>query len=194
MRLARRTRSPSPNCIDGQAPLEENVTPLIAAAFAASIHGAHAPPTVRLDAHTLERVSCGVRRTLWIRHYHAALYVPKGASPHAAMDERQPKAVRVRILDSRYLPEQVPEKWRAVLAAELPPDTMARVQRVYGGLSTGDVLTFTYLPRQGLTMRVNGRVVARARGHAVVDSMLHAWAAGEPVPIRLDRLIHEHPC
>ena len=163
-------------------------------AIAATIGGVTLPPTLHVGDRALELVSCGVRDTLWIDHYAAGLYVPTGQSATAAKDGRQTTAVLMKIIQARYLPEDIPSKWRHALAAELQREPMMRVRRAYDGLSNGDVVTFAYVPRQGTTMRVNGRLVLDVEGHLVIDAILDAWAEQDRVDDKLHRLALEHPC
>jgi hypothetical protein len=43
-------------------------------------------------------------------------------------------------------------------------------------------------------MRVNGEVIVRTPGHAVIDSILQAWSGDSPALDKLGRLTLEHPC
>jgi hypothetical protein len=138
--------------------------------------------------------SCGIRDTLWIEHYVAALYLPPRASVQAMQDADEAKAVRIRILDRRWLPRELPRKWSAALAAGLPEEPLRQVRAAYSALTLGDDVEIAYAPPRGTEMRVNGRLVARAAGHAVIDSLLATWAGPEPVAGKLVRTAARHPC
>lgn len=167
---------------------------LIGAAAAATLAGVQLDPTMKVAGRTLELVSCGVRDTLWIDHYVAGLYVPQGQPPEAADDAKRAKAVRIKVLEARYLPEDVPEKWRGALKSELRHEPMMQVREAYDRLSDGDLVTFTYVPQQGVTMQVNGGTVVQTPGHAVIDSILEAWEGKDPISGKPHRLSLEHPC
>lgn len=167
---------------------------LAVAAEAATLAGARLPPTLRVASHTLELVSCGVRDTMWIDHYAAGLYLPKGDSPQAAQDERRPKAVRMKVIQARYLPDNIPQKWRRALKTELQHEPMVQVRQAYDRLSDGDVVTFSYVPQAGVTMSVNGKQIVNTPGHAVIDSILEGWSGKDPTTGKLNRLTLEHPC
>jgi len=132
-----------------------------APAHAATLAGVRLEPALRVGSQTLELASCGVRDTLWIDHYVAGLYLPKGDSPQAVKDERRAKAVRLKVVNARYLPEHIPEKWRGALNAELADEPMLQVRRAYDRIQDGDVIMFTLVPQRGVTMTVNGRVIVR---------------------------------
>jgi hypothetical protein len=163
-------------------------------AFGAEVAGVHLEPSVKVGGQSLRLVSCGVRDTLWMDAYAAGLYVPQGSGPQAARVPTRAKAVRMKIINATYLPDDIPEKWRDVLQRELKHEPMAMVRQAYDGLSDGDVVMFTYLPAKGVTMSVNGRQITRTSGHSLIDSILHAWAEKDPVAGRLHRLKLEHPC
>ena len=168
---------------------------VMAIAAAATIAGSQLAGVVdSQDGKPLELVSCGVRHTLWIEHYAAGLYVRSGTQVRSVRDPQEAKAVRLHMIDTRYLPKQIPKKWRTALERELEPDAMARVNRAYSSLSNGDEVTISYAPRGGIELRVNERVLARAPGHGVIDSILSEWAQGDPLEQRLARLARDHPC
>ncbi|HEX6267253.1 MAG TPA: chalcone isomerase family protein [Burkholderiales bacterium] len=165
-----------------------------AAAEAATLAGVRLEPTLQVGGQTLALASCGVRDTLWIDHYAAGLYLPKGDSPQTVQDGSRPKAVRMKVIQARFLPDNIPEKWRGALKSELRHEPMVRVREAYDRLADGDVVTFAYGPQQGVTMSVNGKTVVNTPGHAVIDSILKAWSGKDPVTGKLNRLTLEHPC
>lgn len=168
-----------------------------AAALPASamvVAGVRLSPSVETQGGRLGLVACGVRNTLWINHYIAALYAPAGASAQVVADPRTPKAVRMHIVEDRFLPDDVPDKWRGPLERELPAREMQKVREVFASLSSGDVLTVTYLPQRGVSLHVNGRSVGQVDGHGVVDAILETWAEKEPLSERIVRLAQKSRC
>lgn len=163
----------------------------LAVAAAATLAGVPAAMAVAQD---IQLVTCGVRHTLWIEHYAAGLYVAPGASAQAARDAKQSKTVRLRMVETRDLPQRIPKKWRRALQGELSGDAMARVDSAYEGLAGGDVVSIRYAPANGVELRVNERVLARAPGHGVIDAILAAWAEKEPIAAKLEELVREHGC
>lgn len=112
----------------------------------------------------------------------------------AVQDGRQPKAVRLKVIEARYLPQNIPQKWRGALDRELQHEPMMRVRKAYDRLGDGDVVTFTYVPQKGVTMSVNGRARVHTEGHTVIDSILQAWSGKDAISGKLNRLALEHPC
>lgn len=160
----------------------------------AVVAGVSIPEVLRAGDRILTLASCGVRDTLWIDHYVAALYLAAGASLGAVQDPAQPKAVRIEIITARYMSDDVPEQWRAPLAQELSREPMSRLRNAYRNLAAGDVVVLAYDPGVDVSMRVNGRTVVRTPGHDAIDAILGAWAEEDPISMKLQRLKLENPC
>ena len=153
------------------------------------------PGAFRVGNASLAPASCTVRRTLWIQHYAASLYVPPQASPVDVMqDARRPKALQVVILSRTFLPSELPKKYRRTLEGQLDGETMGKVRTAYKALEPGDLVTLAYAPGPGLSLEVNGDVVATSRTHALIEALLRTWADDEPVPQRLSTTIQKNPC
>jgi hypothetical protein len=138
--------------------------------------------------------SCGVRRTLWIEHYRAELFVPAGDTVAAVGDPGQPKALRLRILNALLMPRDIPGRWRKALEPVIAAGAMAQLRAAYDGLRTDDLVEVTYLPRHGLTLSVNGRPAVQVPGHRAIDALLHAWALEMPAREKLQQAAMNHPC
>jgi hypothetical protein len=163
-------------------------------AFSKTFEGVYLPERLKLQSHVLELAACGVRDTLWIEHYVTAVYVKRGESLQALRRDDQPKAVALHVVEDRYLPDEIPTKWRAALERALTPTAMANVRQAYRSLRNGDIASVSYAPRRGVVLSVNGEPIVRTADHAVISSILKAWAADEPVVAKLERLQREHGC
>lgn len=165
------------------------------AVAAKTVAGVDLPNAVAVGGQPLALASCGVRDTLWIEHYVAALYVRSGLTAASAMrDAAEPKAIVMHVVRGASLPEQIPESWREPLKQELKREPLARVRAAYGKLGTGDRVRVTYAPDSGVTMAVNGRTVVEAPGHDLIASMLRTWSEGDPLSGKLQRLLLDNPC
>ena len=147
------------------------------------------------SAQELAAASCGVRKTLWMEHYSAVLYLPKRA---AAQDElaspAAPKRLEMTIIDPRFLPRDIPRKWREPIEKHLDAASAARATAAYRSLKRGDRLTLAYAADQGVTFRINERPVARSAGHGLVDAILFTWADEEPLREKLRRTLTRNVC
>jgi len=153
------------------------------------------PSALRIGNQSLPATSCATRETLWIHHYVAALYVPPRAAPDTALqDPKQPKALHVQILSKSFLPKDLPKKWNHTLEAQLDSAAMSAIRTAWQQLSVGDQVTIAYAPGPGVTLQLNDRLIVRTPKHGVIDALLHAWAEGEPVPQRVNRIVARHPC
>jgi hypothetical protein len=55
-------------------------------------------------------------------------------------------------------------------------------------------MTIVYTPSHGVVLDLNGEPLVRAAGHAVIDSVLKAWAQDSLVRTKLKRLERGHSC
>jgi chalcone isomerase-like protein len=162
----------------------------IAAASAMSL-----PNAVQVGGEMLAVASCATRETLWIDHYVAALYVRPGDNANVALqDAKRVKALEIRLLNKAFMPAEIPRKYRRALESALDEETMERVRGAYRALRTGDVIAISYAPGPGVRVSVNGRPVAAAATHVVVEAILAAWADGKPVDSHLRTVLAKHPC
>lgn len=161
---------------------------------AINLAGFAVPSAITTDGGVLQAASCGVRSTLWIEHYVAVLYLRPGARLDALRDPIEPKAVLMHVVEGRYLPDEIPARWRHALERELSERTLRSVRRAFSALSTGDLVTIMYLPDEGVSMGVNRKLVARSPDHRAVDAIIEAWASDAPLTTKLERLAQEHPC
>jgi hypothetical protein len=153
------------------------------------------PGALRLGDQTLTAASCATRQTLGLSHYTATLYVRAGESaPLALLDPDHTKALEIGLLSRAFMPAEMPRKYRRALESVLDDATMTRVRAAYRGLRPGDAVTIAYLPRRGVSVRVNGAVVAASPDHHAVESVLAAWANGKPIDQHLRAMLAKHPC
>ena len=167
--------------------------PLISAVAAA---GAMAlPGVVQVGDQVLAAASCGTRETLWIDHYVATLYVRPGDAPdHALLDPRLAKALEIRLINKRFMPAEIPRKYRHALEAELDAEAMDRAREAYRALRAGDVIRVAYAPGAGLAVSVNGQRILASPTHGVVGAILLTWADGKPLHQHLRAVLAKHPC
>ena len=136
-------------------------------------------------APVLQPAACGVRNTLWIEHYSAQLYLPKGTSIAAVSDPGMPKMLRMRMLNTFLMPPEIPRRWREALQPVLDGEALKRLQDGYDGLQTGDTVVVTYQPQKGIALSINERTLVTAEGHAAIDALLAAWSQDAPLEKKL---------
>lgn len=165
-----------------------SVSIVVAAAFAL-------PGSLRLGDQTLAAASCATRETLGLSHYTATLYVRAGESALLALlDPNRAKALEIGLLSRAFMPLEMPRKYRRALDGVLDDAAMARVRAAYRELRAGDAVTVAYLPQRGVSVRVNGVVIATSPDHRVVESVLATWANGKPIDQHLRAMLAKHPC
>jgi len=133
----------------------------------------------------LAPAACGVRHTLWIEHYSAQLYLPKGTSIAAVSDPGMPKMLRMRMLNTFLMPPEIPRRWREALRPVLDGEDLKRLQDGYDGLRRGDTVVVTYRPKTGIALSINERTLVTAEGHAAIDALLAAWSRDAPLEKKL---------
>ena len=156
---------------------------------------AFALPSLRFGDQTLAAASCARRETLGISHYTATLYVRAGESASLALlDPDRAKALEIGLLSRALMPLEIPRKYRRALDGILDDAAMAQLRAAYRELRAGDSVTIAYVPRRGVSVLVNGAVIAASPDHRVVESVLAAWANGKPLDQHLRAMLAKHPC
>lgn len=153
-----------------------------------------APSAGAALADKLVPAACGVRHTLWFEHYAAQLYVAPGDPAAVLADPARPKMVRMRILNAFFMPPDIPKKWRGALQGAVDAGTMARLAQSYDALQRGDTVVVSYVPREGLSVRINDHLVAKEPGHAAIDALLQAWADDAPLAKKVAGTLRRHRC
>jgi Chalcone isomerase-like len=136
---------------------------------AINLAGFAVPSAINTTEGVLQAASCGVRSTLWIEHYAAVLYLRPGVALDAVGNPSEPKSVLMYVSEARYLPDEIPPKWRRALERGLNERTLRHVRQAFGALSNGDLVTITYLPGEGVSMGVNGRVITSKTAHVTIN-------------------------
>jgi hypothetical protein len=153
------------------------------------------PGVLQVGDQMLAAASCGLRETLWIDHYAATLYVRPGEAADAALrDPRRAKALEIVVLNKTFMPAEMPKKYRRALEAELSDEAMDRVRTAYRLVRSGDTIRIAYLPGPGMSLSVNGQLIAATPTHGVIDSILVTWAGDKPIDQHLRAMLRKHPC
>ena len=138
------------------------------------------PATLELGGLKLVPASCSVRQTLWIEHYEAHLLLPPGTSVAAVGDPSKAKALRMHVMNPKFMPAEIPSRWRDALDGVVEPQIMVRLRDAYRNLTRGDTVLVAYAPGQGVQLQVNDKPIGQVQGHAAVDALLKTWADKEP--------------
>jgi hypothetical protein len=153
------------------------------------------PAVIALGAQRLPARSCALRHTLWVEHYTTVLYLPGHAIPAEELTSAKvAKALRMQIINRRFIPADIPEKWREPMRKNLAPESMAHARQAFHDLKSGDRVVMSYQPESGVSVSVNDRVVATARGHGLIDSILETWTEDTPLRDKLQRTLARNPC
>ena len=157
------------------------------------VAGANAQ-SMQLGELKLVPASCAVRQTLWIEHYEAQLLLPPGTSVAAVGDPSKAKALRMQVINPRFMPSDIPSRWREALDGVVEPRTMARLSDAYKNLGRGDTVLVAYAPGKGVHLQVNDKSIGNVQGHAAVDALLKTWADNQPPVDKLHDTAARNPC
>lgn len=149
------------------------------------------PERIEAGGTPLYLAGLGTARYLLWRVYEAALYLPPGTTPTAALDESTP-----RCLELRYLREVKAADIRrtadTILARQLDADTLARLRpavetlhRAYRDVGPGDRYRLCHLPGAPLRLYFNGRLAAEVAARDLARAYFAIWL-GERAPISED--------
>lgn len=188
--LKRWTRSALMPCLLG-AMLAASIAP----AKSASIDGVTFEPAVDLYGLPLPLSSCGLRETLWINLYAAALYLPQQTLPREIiMSENVPKKVTIKVTWDGSIPERVPQDWRDAFSGEVNRDLRGDLRQVYQAIEPGDVLEVAYMPQRGTIVVRNGETVLTRPDHALMAQLLEVWLGPQAVSPSLRQALLSGRC
>jgi hypothetical protein len=163
------------------------------AAFGPALASAN-PQPLQLGGLKLVPASCAVRQTLWIEHYEAHLLLPPGTNVAAVGDPTKPKALRMQVMNPKFMPAEIPSRWRDALDGVVDAQTMARLRTAYRNLGRGDTVLVAYAPGRGVQLQVNDKPIGQVQGHAAVDALLKTWAEDQPPAKKLHDTAARNPC
>jgi hypothetical protein len=159
-----------------------------APAGATTLAGVTLPDKVEVNGQALVLNGLGLRTKFFIKVYVGGLYLP--AREHDAARILAADAARRMELHFLYgvKAEQMCEAWNDGLA-DNSPKAPAEVQQGFKTLCSwmepipkGKTLILTYLPGQGTTVEVNGKVKGTLPGKATADAILATWIGPKPGP------------
>lgn len=162
---------------------------------AVEIGGVRLPPSIAVGGQSLDLAGCGTREALFSDVYVAALYLPRPRMPlERILSSRTAKAVRLHIVYDGTLPGEIPEDWREPLNSMLREDLRATLKNFYRRFESGDQVTLTYMPDEGVVASINGTATHGNLDHTLMESLLQLWIGGHAVSDNLRRLLLKGEC
>lgn len=157
-------------------------------AAAGELQGVTMPDEVQVEGQTLILNGMALRKVFIVKVYVAGLYLPEKATDAAAIlaADTPRRMVMHWIHDGSE--GRVCEGWMDGLE-DNTPDASEELHKQFetlcewtGAATDGDVFTFTYLPGQGTTLKINEEVKGTAEGKAFADALWAVWIGPEPGP------------
>jgi len=175
--------------------------PLAGLLLAATLMPALAPASAeRIEGVTVEHVReddggrwllSGTHLSRWaglIKVGVTALWLPAGSRADNVLDARIGKQLEIRYLVP--IPgERLRAGTREVMARNVPPARLAPEQRqaidslvnAFTDVRAGDRYTLTYRPGQGVSLALNGRVVAHTARDDAAAALFAVWLGAQPL-------------
>lgn len=168
-------------------------TALFLSAHSVLAQEATVPSRINYQGTDLRLNGYGEREVMWMDVYRCALYLPRRSSdPAQIVRTPKPKLLKIRVLTDAA-PDDMPERWRETLDSELTDRLFRRMKKVYRRASSGDELTFAYLPGKGTSFYFNGKRIFNDPGYGLMESLLDQWMGPKPVSRNLKRLLAPSP-
>jgi hypothetical protein len=157
-------------------------------AAAGELQGVTLPDTLDIEGHALALNGMALRKVFIVKVYVAGLYLPeKSTDADAVLAADTPRHMEMHWIHDGSA-ERVCEGWMEGLE-DNTPDASAELTGQFetlcewtGAAEDGDVFTFTYLPGEGTTVKINGEARGTAEGKAFADALFAVWIGPEPGP------------
>lgn len=153
-----------------------------------SLAGVTLPDQVDAKGHNLVLNGMALRKKFVVKVYVGALYL--GAKESAAAKIVGADAPRRMVMHFLYgvSKDQMCEAWDEGLKQNTP-NAPAEVKKGFSMLCNwmepidkGKQIVLTYLPGEGTTVEVNGKVKGTIPGKATADAALNTWIGPDPAP------------
>ncbi len=163
-------------------------TSLPASARGMSLAGVTLPETVDLAGNSLILNGIGLRKKFFIKVYVGGLYLgARESSAARAIGTDGPRRMVMQFLFG-VSKEQLCDAWKEGLednTPNAPPEVKKGFDSLCGwmeAIEKGNQIVLTYLPEQGTTVEVNGKVKGILPGKATADAILNTWIGPKPGP------------
>lgn len=157
-------------------------------AGAGTLAGVTLPDKAEVKGHTLVLNGMGLRKKFVIKVYVGGLYLAqKEKNAAKVLSDDEPRRMVLHFIYD-VSKDQMCEAWNEGLEANTP-NASADVKKSFAtlcgwmdGVGKGNKLVMTYLPGEGTTVEVNGKVKGTLPGKAVADAILATWIGPDPAP------------
>lgn len=164
------------------------IAALCAPALAGSLAGIAFPDGVQVGEKKLVLNGMALRTKLIFKVYVAGLYLPaKESDPGKILAADGPRRMVMHFL-RKVESEKISEAWKEGLKANTP-NAGPEVKQQFDQLSAlmeemkeGERLQLTYIPGEGTSVEVKGKVKGTIVGKAFADALLACWIGLEPGP------------
>jgi len=153
-----------------------------------SIAGIELPQRIEFERQELQLNGAALRRIALIKIYVAGLYLPdKEGNAEEILSSDEPRSLVMHFLRNVDA-DRLCEGWDSSLEKNTPnpsEDLKSQFQTLCGWMEDarkGERLAFRYLPAQGTSVEINGRVKGPMAGKEFADALFRTWLGPNAIP------------
>jgi hypothetical protein len=154
----------------------------------ATIAGVSLPGRIELEKQSLVLNGAALRRIALIKIYVAGLYLPqKQNQPDAILSSDEPRSLVMHFLKDVDA-KRLCEGWDSSLSENTPdpsPELMQQFEILCGWMESAkdnERLAFRYVPGQGTTVEIHGKVKGPMAGKEFADALFRTWLGPRALP------------
>jgi hypothetical protein len=155
---------------------------------AATIAGVSLPGRIEIEKQSLVLNGAALRRIALIKIYVAGLYLPQRKNqPDAILASDEPRSLVMHFLKDVDA-ERLCEGWDSSLAENTPnpsPELMQQFEVLCGWMENAkdnERLAFKYVPGEGTTVEIHGKVKGPMAGKEFADALFRTWLGPKALP------------
>jgi len=131
----------------------------------------------------------GIRSKLFFDIYVAALYLPEHLSDSTRiLDPQLPKRLAMHFVYSEVSRKKMNAGWQSGFEDNTAKEKMRALQpsldkfkSMFRDMKAGDVVLLDFLPKEGVRININQKVIGSIEGVGFSTALLRVWLGDEPV-------------
>lgn len=154
-------------------------------AHAATLDGVTVPDTITLGGQSLVLNGMGLREKFFFDIYVGSLYLPARTTDwKSAIEQDVPKRMQMTFVYSSVTKDQIVDAYKEDVAKQPNAAALAdRYEKLYAmmeDVKKGDVIQMDYVPGQGTTITVKGKVKGTIPGKDFMESLFSIYIGPHP--------------
>ncbi len=160
---------------------------LCQSAMSGELAGVTMPDTLKMESTTLKLNGMGLRKKLWVKVYVGGLYLEHPShDPEEILSRGGPWQVVMYFLHSKVSVDKLNGAWidgfkkNAPEILETHEKEVEQFTSFFRDVVKGEDIVLTFLPAEGLTVRIAGEVVGKTIPVEFANAVLSIWLGPEP--------------